>query len=81
MIKIDFEFETKHGKFRDALHLPANHAYTEAQIDMMKQERLNNWIYAVENPPEPETEFVEIDGVQYEKIDLDGQIVLKPVGD
>jgi hypothetical protein len=53
MIKIDFEYETKYGAFRDALHLPADHPYTEAQIDAIKQERLNNWINSVENPPEP----------------------------
>jgi hypothetical protein len=77
MIKIDFEFTTQYGKFRDALHLSDDHAYTEEQITAMKQERLDNWVYAVENPPEPNT--VEIDGVTYEKIEVDGQIVLKPV--
>ena len=80
MIKIDFEFTTKYGVFRDALHLASDHTYTQEQIDLMKQERLDNWLYAVENPPEPEPEFVEIDGVQYEKVDVDGQTVLKPVG-
>lgn len=78
-IKIDFEFSTKHGKFRDALHLPENHTLTEEQIEAMKQERLNNWIFVVENPPEPEPETVEIDGVTYEKVEIDGQVVLKPL--
>jgi hypothetical protein len=80
MIKINFEFTTKYGKFRDALHLPDNHNYTEEQIAAMKQERLDNWLFAVENPPAPEPEIVEIDGVTYEKVEIDGQIVLKPVG-
>lgn len=53
MIKINFEFETQHGIYRDAVHLPDDHAYTEAQIDAMKQERLNNWLNIVENPSEP----------------------------
>ena len=79
MVKIDFEFTTQYGVFRDALHLPDDHAYTEEQITAMKQERLDNWVYAVENPPEPEPETVEIDGVTYEKVEVDGQIVLKPV--
>jgi hypothetical protein len=80
MIKIDFEFETKYGKFRDALHLAEDHGFTEEQIVVMKQERLDNWLFAVENPPEPEPETVEIDGVVYEKVEIDGQFVLKPVG-
>jgi hypothetical protein len=80
MIKIDFEFATPYGVFRDALYLPADHSYTQAQIAEMQAERLNNWLFIVENPPEPEPEIVEIDGVVYEKVEIDGQIVLKPVG-
>lgn len=77
-MKIDFEYQTKHGKFRDALHFYGE-VPDEATIEAMKQERLNNWIYAIENPP-PAPETVEIDGVTYEKVEIDGQIVLKPVG-
>jgi hypothetical protein len=81
MIKIDFEFQTKHGKYADALHLPDNHTFTEAEIQAMKEQRRDNWINIVENPPPaPESETVEIDGVSYEKVEIDGQIVLKPVG-
>lgn len=79
MIKIDFQYDTKHGKYQDALYLPDDHTYTDAEIEAMKQERVNNWINIVENPPQPQPEYVEIDGVQYEKVDLNGQIVLKPV--
>ena len=78
MIKIDFEFDTQYGKFRDALYLPEDHTYTDEQVAAMKQERLDNWLYSVENPP-PGPEYVEIDGVQYEKVEIDGQVVLKPV--
>jgi hypothetical protein len=77
-VKIDFEFQTKYGVFRDALHLPEDHGYTQEQIGEMQAERLNNWLYAVENPP-PGPEYVEINGVTYEKIEIDGQVVLKPV--
>lgn len=77
MVKIDFEFETTHGTFRDALYLPEGHSFTEDEIEGMKQERLNNWLSVVENPPELET--VEINGVIYEKVEIDGQIMLKPV--
>ena len=78
-IKIDFEFDTQYGKFRDALHLPADHSFTEDDLNAMKQERLDNWLLAVENPPAPEPETVEINGVTYEKVEIDGQFVLKPV--
>lgn len=53
-IKIDFKFDTVYGVFCDALHLPADHSYTDDQIAAMKQERLDNWLFAVENPPESE---------------------------
>lgn len=79
LIKIDFGFATRHGEFRDALYLPENHAFTEEQIDTMKQERLDNWIQAVESPAEPEPERVEINGIVYERATIDGQVVLIPV--
>lgn len=50
-MKIDFEFTTKYGKFADALHLSDDHSYTDEQIAAMKQERLDNWLFVVENPP------------------------------
>ena len=79
MVKIDFEFTTPHGVFRDALYLPDDHSYTDEQIAAIKQERLDNWLFAVENPPAPEPETIEIDGVTYERVEIDGQVVLKPV--
>lgn len=51
MIKIDFEFDSKYGVFRDALHLPEDHTYTEAEIEAMKQQRFDNWIAIIEAPP------------------------------
>ena len=78
-MKIDFEFTTPYGVFRDALYLPDGHDYTDDQIAAMKQERLDNWLFCVENPPAPELETIEIDGVTYERIEIDGQVVLKPV--
>ena len=47
-MKIDFEFETKYGIYRDALYLENN--LTDQEIDAMKQQRVNNWIDAIENP-------------------------------
>jgi hypothetical protein len=51
MVKIDFEFDTPHGVFRDALHLPDDHGMTDEQIDAMKTQRVDNWIAIVTAPP------------------------------
>ena len=50
MIKIDFEFDSQFGVFRDALHLPDGHTLSEADIQAMKQQRFDNWL-AIVNPP------------------------------
>lgn len=50
MIQIIFEFTTQYGVFRDALYLPQDHTYTDAEIDAMKQQRLDNWIAIVSTP-------------------------------
>lgn len=52
MIKIDFEYQTQYGVFRDALHLPEDHTFSDADIEAMKQERVNNWL-AIITPQEP----------------------------
>ena len=53
-MKIDFEFDTPHGVFRDALHLPDDHTFTDAEIQAMKQQRVDNWIAVVAAPPAEE---------------------------
>lgn len=58
-MKIDFEFTTPYGVFRDALHLADDHSYTDEQIAAIKQDRLDNWLFAIENPPE--AEMIEAD--------------------
>jgi len=70
MIKIDFEFETPHGKFADALHLPENHGLSEAEIQAIKEQRRDNWIAIVTAPPveQPET-TKEIGGEVYQKLE------------
>jgi hypothetical protein len=50
-MKIDFEFTTPHGLFRDALHLPDDHTFTDDEIQVMKQQRVDNWIAVVTAPP------------------------------
>lgn len=51
-MKIDFEFTTHYGVFRDALYLDDDHQYTEDEINAMKQERLDAWLAAIETPQE-----------------------------
>ena len=53
-MKIDFEFDTPHGMFRDALHLPDDHTVTDDEIQAMKQQRVDNWIAVVTAPPTEE---------------------------
>jgi hypothetical protein len=50
-MKIDFEFDTPHGVFRDALHLADDHTFSDAEIQAMKQQRVDNWIAVVTAPP------------------------------
>ena len=69
-MKLDFEFQTEHGLFRDALHLPDDHGMTDEQIEVMKTERRDVWIAVVTAPAveEPEQDYIEIDGVRYAKV-------------
>jgi hypothetical protein len=78
MIKIDFEIKNdKYGVYRDALYFPEDHAHSEADIEAMKQERYNNWLNIIENPPvvdkvtpvveDNPDDYIEINGVRYKK--------------
>lgn len=73
-MKLDFEFQTEHGLFRDALHLADDHSFTEAEIESMKVERRDAWIAVVTAPAveEPEQDYIEIDGVRYAKVSSNG---------
>lgn len=73
-MKIDFEFQTEHGLFRDALHFPEDHGLSEEQLQAMKEQRRDAWIAVVSAPPveEPEQEYIEIDGVRYAKVSDNG---------
>jgi hypothetical protein len=74
-IKIDFEFGTEPHIFRDAIHLPADHTLSDAEIEAIKQSRYDNWV-SVAKPLAEETttdllldagDYVEVDGVRYYK--------------
>jgi hypothetical protein len=68
-MKIEFEFKTPHGLYRDALHLAEDHSFTDEEIQAMKQERVDNWIAIVSAPPIEESapDYIEVDGVRYIK--------------
>jgi hypothetical protein len=76
-MKIDFQFDTPYGTFRDSLHLPDDHGLTPEQIEALQTERLNSWLHAIEHPPAPEREIIECNGNRYEKVEIDGQSFLK----
>jgi hypothetical protein len=66
-MKIEFEYSTPHGIFRDALYV--EDTVSDDQIEAMKQKRLNNWLAIIENPPVEEiVDYIEIDGVRYQKV-------------
>lgn len=70
MIKIDFEFDTRHGIYRDAITLLDDHTLSDADIEAMKQARVDAWLAYMDNPPAPpeEPETIEIDGVTYQRV-------------
>jgi hypothetical protein len=53
-MKIDFSFSSQYGTFSDALVLEDNHAFTDAEIEAMKQQRFDNWIAVITAPPTEE---------------------------
>ena len=59
MIKIDFQFDTQYGTFSDALHLPEDHTFTEAEIEAMKEARRDNWVAIVSAQSEEVSAAVE----------------------
>lgn len=59
-MKLDFEFTTPHGLFRDALHLPDDHSFSDVEIEAMKQQRVDNWIAVVTAPPAEEPPVDEV---------------------
>ena len=46
----EIEFDTPEGVFRDCLHLPDDHTFTEAELTTMAQERLAAWMAMFSNP-------------------------------
>lgn len=54
-MQINFEYETQYGKFGDALWFPDDQPLpSEAEIEAMKQQRLDNWLAILSAPPQTE---------------------------
>ena len=51
-MQIIFTFETQYGLFCDALNLPDDHQFSDEQLEVMKQQRLNNWVDIVTTLPD-----------------------------
>ena len=79
MIQIIFERGEQPYHYRDALYLPEDHTFTDAEIEKMKDDRYAAWYDIVTNPPPPVEEpvatlpvidpenYVEVNGVRYYK--------------
>jgi len=54
MIQIIFERGEDPYLFRDALYLPEDHSFTNAEIEQMKDDRYKAWYDLVTRPPMPD---------------------------
>lgn len=75
-MKIDFEFDTPYGVFRDALHLADDHGLSDSELAALKQQRLDSWLAIVNAPPAEITEqpvavssSIEIGGETYQLLE------------
>lgn len=51
MIKIEYSYTSEYGVFNDAIILPEDKSFTDAEIEALKQERINNWLASINPPP------------------------------
>lgn len=70
-MRIDFEVQTEYGLFRDAITLPDDYPVTDAEIEAIKKQRVDEWLSHVTAIPQEEPvpeDHVVIDGVMYKKV-------------
>ena len=82
-MKIDFEYATDYGVFRDAITLPDNHSYTDDELEAMKVSRRDKWIAVVTAPSEDTRVSIDVDGETYYELDgvpLSGVTLLEVEG-
>lgn len=49
-VAIPFEADTPFGPYKDTLYFPSNEAPTAAEIEQIKQTRVDNWIAVITAP-------------------------------
>jgi hypothetical protein len=69
-MKINFEYDTKYGKFSDSLDLPDDQLYTDVEIEAMKEARRDAWVSYIDNA---QLETTPIDEQPTEESPLEGQ--------
>lgn len=65
-VKIPFEAQTAYGPYRDTLYFSKGQVPSETEIELLKQERIANWIAVITAPP------VEIIDIPIEEPPQDG---------
>jgi hypothetical protein len=68
MVKINFEFESEHGVYRDAIVLEDNHGLSDDAIEAMKQARFDNWKAHIEAASEVTEEEIAAAQEQTEEV-------------
>jgi hypothetical protein len=58
-MQIRFSYDTKYGRFSDALNLPDDHTYTENDIELMKEARRDAWISYIDSTQVESTPVTE----------------------
>jgi hypothetical protein len=43
-MQIRFSYETQYGIFSDALNLSDDHSFSDEEIEIMKEQRRDNWV-------------------------------------
>lgn len=51
MIKIEYSYTSEYGVFNDAIILPEDQSFTDAEIEALKQARIDAWLAALNQPP------------------------------
>ncbi len=54
-VQVNFWSQTKHGMFHDNLYFPEDiwDQMPDDTLESMKQARIDNWVYRLDNPPPP----------------------------
>lgn len=50
-VQIIFEVQTSYGMYRDAFYFPADQVPSDEDLELLKQERVGNWIAVITAPP------------------------------